>query len=418
MPRRRLLRGALTTAAAAAAAGGVGLLAGESQAQATQADEKARAAAPGAAAGAAAYPFHGAHQAGITTPKQSAAAFVSFDLTATGRAELTDLLKTLTQRLRFLSTGGLPDPLGIGAPPPDSGLLGPVVPADGLTATVALGSSVFDGRYGLSGRAPHRLRPMDTFPDDDLDPAWCHGDLLLQLCAHHPDTVSHALRDLARHTRGGMQVRWRVDGFNSPPRPSGTPRNLFGFRDGTANPATTDARLMSDLIWVGRGQGEPSWAVGGSYLAVRLIKMLVEFWDRVTISEQERMFGRRRDSGAPLDGSAEFDTPDYAADPTGSVIPLDAHMRLADPRTAATADSRFLRRGYNYDRGTDANGDLDMGLVFCAYQQDLDRQFVTVQKRLAGEPLVDYVSPYGGGYFFALPGVADRSDWYGRALLT
>ncbi|MEU9119934.1 iron uptake transporter deferrochelatase/peroxidase subunit [Streptomyces sp. NPDC048506] len=362
--------------------------------------------------------FHGPHQAGVLTAPRRVTAFTAFDITAEDRRELADLLRALTARARFLTAGGTPAPLGITGPPTDSGILGPRLPTGALSVTVGVGAALFDDdRFGLHARAPRRLTTMPTFPDDDLQADWCHGDLSLQLCADDTDTVLHALRDIARHTRGGMQVRWRLDGFTSPPRPSGTPRNLMGFKDGTANPDARSAREMDRLVWVGRGTGEPDWAVGGSYQVVRLIRMLVEFWDRVSLTEQERMFGRARESGAPLDGDAEHDTPHYPGDPKGDVIPLDSHIRLANPRTAATADQRILRRGYSYDKGLDRNGNLDMGLLFCCYQQDPARQFETVQRRLAGEPLTDYIKPFGGGYFFALPGVRTASDWYGRSLL-
>ncbi|MBO0852253.1 MAG: deferrochelatase/peroxidase EfeB [Nocardia sp.] len=409
LSRRRFFSGAAAGAAGTALTAGI---------LAEGAHKDAEAATVGGPATHDTYPFHGIHQSGILTPgpadKQNASCYVAFDVTAHDRRELTEVMRALTARARFLTVGGTPVDLGLGQPPADSAVLGSGVVADGLTVTAGVGASLFDDRFGLAAHKPAHLTPMKIFPDDSPDPRWMHGDLLIQLCANHPDTVHHALRDITRQTRGALQMRWKIDGYNSPPRPSGTSRNLLGFKDGTANPTGSTAE---SLIWVD-GRDEREWTRGGTYQVVRLIRMLVEFWDRVSVNEQENMFGRRRDSGAPLDGTQEFDNPNYAADPKGSVIPLNAHIRLANPRTPETANQQLIRRSYNYDLGIETNGNMASGHIFTCFQQDPSRQFEVIQGRLAGEPLTDYVQPFGGGYFFALPGVRDDKDWYLRPILS
>ncbi|HEX4834409.1 MAG TPA: Dyp-type peroxidase [Trebonia sp.] len=419
--RRSFLRGLVGGIAGGVVAGGAAGVAGGYAGRAGQPADPSVAASAAAANGTLpAVPFHGQYQAGILPVPQRHSIVASFDVTAASKAELTELFQTITDRARFLTAGGTPGLAGVSGPPSDSGILGPVVPPDGLTMTLGVGSPLFDDRFGLAALKPAHLGPMAPFPNDDLDPAQTGGDLVLQFSAGSPDTVAHALRDVARYTRGGMQVNWRMNGFNSPPRPAGTvSRNFLGFMDGVANPDVTSATEMNKLVWVQPGaKGEPAWTAGGSYFVVRLIRMLVEFWDRVDLLEQENMFGRRRDSGYLLDEMGISTPPDYSKDPTGEVIPLTAHIRVANPRTAATASSQILRRSYSYDRGIDDVGNLDVGLLFTCFQQDVTRQFAAVQTRLIDEPLVDYISPFGGGYFLALPGVTGSSDYFGRSLLT
>ncbi|WP_344578946.1 Dyp-type peroxidase [Streptomyces lunalinharesii] len=353
-------------------------------------------------------PFHGRHQAGILTPQQLFSGFAAFDVLVQDRAGLTRLLKELTERCRVLTAGVKPKDERTAAEPqtPDS-----------LTVTVGLGASLFDDRFGLAGHKPRHLKAMPAFPNDRLEPARCHGDLSLQVCAEHPDAIVHVLRDLARYTHGMIRPRWRMDAFMNPSRPSGSPRNFLGFKDGIVNPDTASRAEMDRLIWVTPPCGEPDWAEGGSYQVLRLIRFHSESWDHEPVDRQEKIFGRHKASGAPLGGVKEDDAPDYHADPEGRVIPLDAHIRLANPRTRHTDKSRFLRRSYNYDQGYDRRGRLDLGLVFCGYQQNVQRQFATVQHRLRHEPLARFITPEGGGYFFALPGVRDEKDWFGSRLM-
>jgi deferrochelatase/peroxidase EfeB len=363
------------------------------------------------------FPFHGAHQAGVLRAAAPAATFVSYDVLASRPDELRQLMVELTERARLLTFGGRMTSEGPTSTPADNLVLGAEAPAGGLTVTLGLGASLFDDRFGLAARKPRALKPMNTFPNDDLDAALTHGDLSLLLQADQPDVVHRALRDIARHTRGGMQPRWQVAGTNAPPRPDGSPRNHLGFKDGTANPDAGDTALMDRLVWVGGVSQEPRWTSGGTYQVVRVIRNLVEFWDRVSLTEQERMFGRHKDTGAPLGGKLESDVPNFAQDPHGVQIPLDAHIRLGNPRTSATDDQRIVRRGFSYDRGHDVNGQLDVGLLFTCYQRDLEQQFEAIQTRLIDEPLVDYIVPVGGGYFFVPPGVADADDYFASGLL-
>ena len=367
--------------------------------------------------------FHGQHQNGIVTPRPAAGMLVAFDVLATDREGLERLLRTLNERIAFLMKGGPVAQVDPKLPPVDSGILGPVVSPDNLTITVSVGDSLFDERFALAKIKPKHLSRMQGFPNDALDPAQCHGDLSLQFCANTADTNIHALRDIVKNMPDLLLVRWKQEGTVPPQAPvkPGEPaqsaRNFLGFRDGSANPDSNDNTAMNQIVWVQPDSGEPQWAVNGSYQAVRIIRNFVERWDRTPLQEQESIFGRNKASGAPMDGARETDVPDYSKDPHGKITKLDAHIRLANPRTAQTRNSLILRRPFNYSNGVNKNGQLDMGLLFICYQRDLEQGFIAVQTRLNGEPLEEYLKPVGGGYFFTLPGVRDEQDFIGRSLL-
>ncbi|RIY00840.1 deferrochelatase/peroxidase EfeB [Aureimonas flava] len=412
--RRRLLMGLAGGAAAAAAL---------APAAAAQRPQGQVAEAPHSDKASERQPFHGSTQSGVVTPRPAAGMVVAFDTLAESPAEVERLLRTLTERFRFLMAGGPVPDLDPKLPPADSGILGPVISPDNLTITLSLGDSFFEGRPWLRALKPRCLQRMARFPNDALDPSLCHGDLSIQICANTPDTTIHALRDIIKVLPDLLVIRWKQEGTVPilPPSRDGqqeSARNFLGFRDGSANPDSRDARLMDTVVWVGADGEEPAWARAGTYQAVRVIRNFVERWDRTPLAEQEVIVGRQKPSGAPLGhAGTEADVPDYGRDPQGAVTPLDAHIRLANPRRPGTQSNLILRRPFNYSNGVTRNGQLDQGLLFIAYQADLDQGFIAVQRRLDGEPLEEYIKPVGGGYFFTLPGVRDEEDFLGRSLL-
>lgn len=430
LSRRRFLAVAAGAGVAGVAAGATGVVLGAPVIEQLGLGSPPRAGIAAASGAAAAshgarsiIPFDGVHQAGVIRPvhQQPATLVAAFDVVAEDRAGLADALRDLTSRARELAAAFSPDQGDPLYPPPESGITGSTTgPAD-LTVTLSVGASLFGDRFGLADRRPRQLTAMPHFANDVLDPAATHGDLLVQVSTIDQVSAIHALRYLQMGTRDALRLRWLQEGFTRPDaRPVAghtTTRNLLGFKDGTANPDMEQASLMDELVWVGPDDGEPGWAVGGSYLVVRLIRMFVERWDRTALGEQERIIGRSKRTGAPLGAGREEDEPAYATDPTGATIPLTAHVRLANPRTPGSERNRILRRGYSYSRGFDDAGLLDQGLLFLAYQRDLGAGFMTVQARLDGEPLEEYIRPVGGGFFFTLPGTTGLDDYLGRSLL-
>jgi deferrochelatase/peroxidase EfeB len=364
--------------------------------------------------------FEGTFQSGIVTPRSEHGIVAAFDVTATDREQLVELFRALTATVRELMAGHVTDVADPLVPPADNMILGPRIEPDALTVTIAVGASLFDDRYGLRDRKPSHLDRMPAFPNDDLQPGWVHGDIAVQICAGHHDSCAHALRRLVRTGARSLALRWMLPGFIRPDTTEHgrtSARNLLGFKDGTANLDPGDADAMRDFVWVRSGDGEPSWATNGTYMVVRVIRNKVEFWDRSARQTQELVLGRSKESGAPLDGHDERDLPRYADDPEGTITPLNAHIRLANPRTAASSRSLILRRSFNYSRGFTETGVIDQGLLFVCFQRDLSGGFVAVQTRLNGEALEQYVEPIGGGYYFVLPGVTDAAGWLGERLL-
>ncbi|SDS42583.1 deferrochelatase/peroxidase EfeB [Nocardioides scoriae] len=376
--------------------------------------------------GQATYPFAGRHQAGIVTPAQDRLHFASFDVTTESRDDLVLLLRAWTAAARAM-TSGLPVGEGVAtsydAPPDDTGEALDL-DASGLTLTFGFGPSLFERngkpRFGLGGKQPKALRELPHFPADQLDPARSNGDLCVQACAHDPQVAVHAIRNLSRIGFGTVALRWAQLGFgrtSSTSTSQVTPRNLFGFKDGTANLKSEDRAGIADFVWVGEGDDAGAdWLAGGSYLVARRINMQIETWDRTSLREQETLVGRDREQGAPLSGGTEFSEPDFELQGReGPLVAMDSHVRLAHP--TQNGGVKMLRRGYNFTDGSNALGRLDAGLFFVAFVRDPDQHYIPMQTRLSGQDgLMEYLQHTGSGLFAVPPGVRTKTGFIGDTL--
>ena len=413
---RRRLFGAAGVGAAVVGAAGAGALAG-----------RATAAQPEAHLHSA-VPFRGEHQAGIVTEAQDRMHFATFDVTTNSRddvvkmlADWTEMAERMTQgQEAFINGATGQNPY---APPTDTGeALG--LPPSQLTLTVGFGPSFFvkDGedRFRIADKKPAQLVDLPKFPNEKIDPARSGGDIVVQACANDPQVAVHAIRNLARIGFGTVAVRYSQLGFgrtSSTTREQATPRNLFGFKDGTANLRSDETDKLNRSVWVGDGDG-PAWLTGGSYLVARRIRMRIEQWDRTTLLEQERVIGRQKGTGAPMGQADEFDELNFSLTDKKDKPLIDevAHVRLASKENLGGIE--ILRRGYNFTDGSDGFGHLDAGLFFIAFVRDPLKQFVPMQNALSRkDALNEYITPTSSAVFACPPGIREGdSTFWGSTL--
>lgn len=371
---------------------------------------------------AASYAFRGAHQAGIVTPAQDRLHFAAFDLSTTDRDEVVALLQDWTEAAERMTRGDGAgevgpvegDPL---LPPDDTGEAIGLPPAR-LTITFGFGPTFFD-KLDLADRRPQALRRLPHFPADVLVDEISDGDLCVQACADDPQVAVHAVRNLARIAFGRAVVRWSQLGFgrtSSTSTTQDTPRNLFGFKDGTANLKAEQPDLVDAHVWVGADDDPAAgWLAGGSYLVARRIAMTIELWDRQPLGDQELFVGRTKGEGGPLTGGTEFDQPDFdAVTGLAPTIPVDAHVRLVHPSFHGGA--QMLRRGYNFVDGSTPLGALNAGLFFIAFVRDPDTHFIPAQNAMAkGDALMEYLKVDGSALFVVPPGIGE-GEYVGQSL--
>ncbi len=362
-------------------------------------------------------PFYGKYQAGILTPPQNHVQIVAFDVQTTRRDELIDLLKRWTRACARL-TAGLPlgDSDSLYVPPEDTGEA-EGLSASHLTFTFGCGHGLFaDDRFEIGHKRPNLLRELPAFDLDQLDPKWAGGDLVVQICADDQQVVFHALRNLTRIGRGIVKIRWTQTGFQrskAADATGGTPRNLFGFKDGTGNPDVSQPAIRNKHLFYQWQDGSP-WMTNGSFLVVRRIQMHLEVWDRTILKEQERTFGRDRASGAPLGSKDEFAsvTPSKRMARGEASLPKDSHTAVAH----GSGEEQLLRRSYSYQAGiNETTGALDAGLLFLSYQRSPE-QFITIQRRLAASDRLNEYITHRGSALFACFGGIQKGGYIGDAL--
>ena len=154
------------------------------------------------------------------------------------------------------------------APPSDTGeALG--LPASALTLTFGVGAGLFDDGSAL-GRPRNDRRAWPTLPRVHRSTSSTPRSPAATSASRRARTTRRSRCTPCATWCGWVSappsVRWSQLGFgrtSSTSTTQATPRNLFGFKDGTNNLKAEDPAALDQHVWVRPGDG-PAWLDGGT----------------------------------------------------------------------------------------------------------------------------------------------------------
>jgi porphyrinogen peroxidase len=251
----------------------------------------------------------------------------------------------------------------------------PEVSAGGVNLVIGFGADAW--REVAPSMAPASLAPFSEVigPDGHRAPATQH-DAWIWISGSAPDVMFDHARAVASTISDVAVLAAEQPGFTYREG-----RDETGFVDGTANPPV---RRAADVALV--PPGEPGEA-GSHVLAMRWVHDLDAF-DRLSIHEQEQVFGRTKPDSIEL---------------TDAEKPRDAHIA----RVELGDEDEIFRRSVPY--GTVG----EHGLYFVAFSADPLR-FQRMLSRMFGidgprDKLTDFSTPVSAGYYFAPSNTALRA---------
>lgn len=319
----------------------------------------------------------GRYQAGITLPQPAQRNLLAVVADLVDEVPVRPLLAELGEAIRTLTAGT--DARLMGLPPGD------------LTVTIGVGPRL----VRTVDPALPGAKDLPRFSRERIASRARGGDLLIQICADDALVVPVVTAALLERAGDRIRERWRqtgVRGANVPvARGRAAPRNLFGFVDGIVGPHTR-AEQERDLWLSG-----PAPVADGTLAVLRRMELDLPRFAKLSVAEQEAVFGRRRATGVPLSGGPIASGPDLGAKtPDGRyLVPADAHARRA--HATAVGVGLMLRRSYSIDGAAP-------GLLFMSFQNDIRTFTNTLTRMDNSDALLEFTTTTASATFLILPG--------------